>query len=255
MSAQTRPAAAPADATVDRDEIDRFDRIAAEWWAPDGQFRPLHRMNPVRLGYIRDQVLRWRGMDDATARPLQGLEVLDVGCGGGLLAEPLARLGGRVTGVDASEKAIGAARAHAAARGLAIDYRAEPAEALVEAGLDFDVVTALEVVEHVADVGLFLGTLGRLVRPGGLVFLSTLNRTPQSLAKAIVGAEYLLRWVPRGTHDWRKFLKPSELGAHLRAAGLDVVDVTGMVYAPFAGTWSLDHRDLSVNYIMTASLR
>lgn len=234
--------------TVDPDEIERFSAMAAAWWDPDGDFRPLHRLNPTRLTYIRDRVAGRLDRDPLEDKPLQGLKLLDIGCGGGLLSEPMARLGAEVTGVDASEKNIGTASAHAREMGLDIDYRHSTAEALAEAGESFDVVLNMEVVEHVADAGLFLRSCADLVRPGGAMVLSTINRTPQAFAMAIVGAEYVLRWLPRGTHTWRKFVRPSELTRHAEGAGLNVEHLTGVSYNPLNDRWTLS-RDLSVNYM------
>ena len=248
-----RGTAAPAidrDASVDDAEIARFESVAAEWWDSDGQFKPLHRMNPTRIGYIRDAVCRHFGRTIGDPAPLTGLEVADVGCGGGLLCEPMARLGAKVTGIDAGEEAVSIARLHGAQMGLEIDYRQGTAEAIAAEGARFDVVLALEIVEHVADIDTFLAAVAKLVRPGGVLIMSTLNRTPKSYGLAIIGAEYLLRWVPRGTHDWRKFVRPSELASGLRAQGIDVDDVRGMVFNPIAGTWSLSERDLEVNYLL-----
>jgi len=245
--------AAPAfENSADPDEIRRFAAIAEGWWDPDGEFKPLHRLNPTRLAFIRDHLAAHFGRDIRAKRPFEGLKLLDIGCGGGLVAEPLARLGFAVTGVDAAAEGIEIASAHAKAHGLAIDYRVGTAEALFEAGKQFDAVTALEIVEHVVDPAAFLGTIGGLVRPGGAVVLSTLNRTPRSWALGIVGAEYLLRWVPRGTHRWSKFVRPSELAAAARRAGLGVRDLAGMSYDPLSGTWSLS-RDLGINYLMFAT--
>ncbi|MBS0537694.1 MAG: bifunctional 2-polyprenyl-6-hydroxyphenol methylase/3-demethylubiquinol 3-O-methyltransferase UbiG, partial [Proteobacteria bacterium] len=211
--------------TVDPAEIERFSRIAEEWWDPAGKFAPLHRLNPVRIGFLRDRAAaHWR-RDALSGQPLEGLDLLDIGCGGGLLCEPMARLGARVTGIDAAERNIATAAAHAAGQGLAIDYRATTAEALAADGRQYDVVLALEIVEHVADVDLFLATCGSLVKPGGLLFLSTLNRTAKAWALAIAGAEYVLRWLPRGTHDWKKFLKPSEAVRGLRGGGIHAEEI------------------------------
>ena len=201
----------PHSSTVDPAEIERFSRIAEEWWDPTGKFAPLHRLNPVRIGYIRDRAAAHWQRDALSGTPLQGLSLLDIGCGGGLLSEPMARLGAQVTGVDAAARNIAVAALHAEKQGLAIDYRQGTAEALAESGGQFDIVLALEIVEHVADVELFLKSCGRMVKPGGLLFLSTLNRTAKAWALAIAGAEYVLGWLPRGTHDWKKFLKPSEV--------------------------------------------
>jgi 2-polyprenyl-6-hydroxyphenyl methylase/3-demethylubiquinone-9 3-methyltransferase len=238
-------------ATVDPEEIARFSRIADEWWDPAGNFAPLHKLNPTRLAYLRDRLLDRFGRDEAALQPFAGLTLLDIGCGGGLVAEPMARLGFAVTGIDAAGKSLDVARAHAAAGGLAIDYRAATAEALAMAGERFDAVLALEIVEHVEELETFFAALGRLVRPGGAVILSTINRTFKSLALAKIGAEYVLRWVPAGTHDWRKFLRPSETAAYCRGAGLIVDDLRGISYEPLTGGWRLS-RDLDVNYMLAA---
>ena len=238
--------------TVDAGEVAKFEAIAAEWWDPDGKFKPLHAMNPCRLDYILDQATAEFGRDPKRRRALAGLKVADIGCGGGLLAEPLARMGADVTGVDAAAGNIDIASAHAAAQGLSIQYSATTAEALAAEGAQFDIVTALEIVEHVADVDAFLGALSGLVRPGGMLFLSTLNRTAQSWATAILGAELILRWLPRGTHDWSKFPTPEELEISLAAAGFDVVDLCGMRLDPLRGDWRLAAEDVSINYIVTA---
>jgi 2-polyprenyl-6-hydroxyphenyl methylase / 3-demethylubiquinone-9 3-methyltransferase len=250
-STARRPSADSRAPSVDPQEVAQFSALAAEWWNPDGQFRPLHRLNPVRLAYIRDTLIAHFHRKAAGTRPLAGLRVLDIGCGGGLIAEPLARLGAAVTGVDASEENVGVARAHAAEMGLAIDYRAAAAEDLAKGGEPFDVVLCLEIVEHVADLDGFLAAAARLVRPGGVLIAATLNRTPQSYLFAIVGAEYVLRWLPRGTHNWEKFVRPSELAARLRQGGLAVRDLSGVVYSPLSGAWRIG-RDLGVNYICCA---
>lgn len=239
-----------AHSTVDEGEIERFSRIAEEWWDPKGKFAPLHRLNPVRLGYIRDRAAAHWQRDPLGGSPLEGLSLLDIGCGGGLLCEPATRLGAAVTGIDAADRNIATARLHAERQGLAIDYREATAEALTAEGRQFDIVLALEIVEHVADVDLFLKSCGRLAKPGGLVFLSTLNRTAKAWALAIAGAEYMLRWLPRGTHDWRKFLKPSEVVNGLRDGGIETREVVGVVYSPLSRTWSLNARDLDVNYML-----
>lgn len=238
--------------TIDDAEVARFSAIAAEWWNPNGKFRPLHRFNPVRIEYIRDAICRRFDRDSEAPAPLAGLRLLDIGCGGGLLAEPMARMGAAVTGIDASERNIKTASVHAAEGGLAIDYRQSAAETLAETGARFDVVLAMEIVEHVADLGLFLRSAASLVKPGGLLFMATLNRTPKSWLMAIVGAEYVLRWLPRGTHDWRKFVKPSELAAGLAPGGLMIRDLTGMIYHPLTDSFSLAPRDLAVNYMLYA---
>ena len=241
--------------TVDPVEVDRFARIAGEWWDPAGKFAPLHRLNPVRIGYVRDRVAaQWR-RDALSGAPLAGLSLVDIGCGGGLLCEPMRRLGASVTGIDAASDNIEVAAAHAARQGLAIDYRRSTAEALVSAGQRFDIVLALEIVEHVADADLFLRSCSVLVKPGGLLFLSTLNRTAKAWALAIAGAEYVLGWLPRGTHDWRKFLKPSEVARALRAGDMDVQEIVGIVYSPLSRAWSLSRTDLDVNYMLYATAR
>jgi 2-polyprenyl-6-hydroxyphenyl methylase/3-demethylubiquinone-9 3-methyltransferase len=239
-----------AHTTVDPAEIERFSRIAGEWWDPAGKFAPLHRLNPLRIGYIRDRAAQHWQRDALSGVPLQGLSVLDIGCGGGLLSEPMARLGARVTGVDAAARNVGVAARHAEKQGLAIDYRRGTAEALAASGNQFDIVLALEIVEHVADVDLFLKSCGRMVKPGGLLFLSTLNRTAKAWALAIAGGEYILRWLPRGTHDWKKFLKPSEVVNGLDAAGIAAQEIVGVVYSPLGRAWSLSKSDLDVNYML-----
>jgi 2-polyprenyl-6-hydroxyphenyl methylase/3-demethylubiquinone-9 3-methyltransferase len=236
--------------TVDAAEVERFSRMAEEWWDPTGKFAPLHRLNPIRIRYIRDRIAAQWQRDPQSGTPLHGLDVLDVGCGGGLLSEPMARLGAQVTGIDASARNIASAAEHAARQGLSIAYRPATAESLASSAGRFDVVLALEIVEHVADVDLFLSSCARLLKPNGLLFLSTLNRTAKAWALAIAGAEYLLGWLPRGTHDWRKFLRPSEVAGSLRGAGVDVQEVVGVVYNPMARAWSIDRRDLDVNYML-----
>ena len=238
--------------TVDAREIAQFAAIADAWWDEEGAFKPLHRLNPVRLRYIRDNLCAHFGLDSEAPKPLAGLRLADVGCGGGLLCEPLTRMGATVTGIDAAEEGIAAARAHAEAVGLEIDYRAATAESLVAAGESFDAIISMEVLEHVADVDAFLAACRDLTRPGGALALSTLNRTPKSYLMAIVGAEYVLRWLPRGTHDWKKFIRPSELAAALRRQGLEMTDLTGIEYSPLADRFSLGD-DLGVNYLAFAT--
>ena len=240
--------------SVDAAEIDKFERMAAEWWSPDGQFRPLHRLNPLRIGFIRDAVVERFGRDAQSIRPLEGLRVLDIGCGGGLLSEPMARLGADVVGLDPAPGGIEVARLHASQSGLAIDYRAATAEELAAAGESFDAVLAMEVVEHVADVDAFLATGAGMVRPGGVLVLATINRTLKAAALAIGGAEYLLRWLPRGTHEYRKFVRPGEAEAALAAAGLDVTRREGVVFSLLEGNWKLS-GDMDVNYMLAATRR
>jgi len=232
--------------TLDAEEIDRFARLASEWWDADGKFRMLHRIKPARLGFLRDAMVGHFALSGTGLRPLAGLRVLDVGCGGGLIAEPLARLGARVT------EAIEAARRHAAGQGLDIDYRAGRVEELAAEAAAFDAVVCLEVIEHVPDVAAFLKTCAGLVRPGGQMLLSTLNRTVKAYLLAIVGAEYILRWLPVGSHQWERFVTPDELARHLRAAGLGAPVVKGLVYNPLADTWSLG-ADTDVNYMAAAA--
>jgi 2-polyprenyl-6-hydroxyphenyl methylase / 3-demethylubiquinone-9 3-methyltransferase len=227
--------------TVSADEIARFDALASQWWDPDGPMRPLHRMNPARVAWIAERL-----------RPDQAARILDVGCGAGLAAEALARLGFEVLGLDAAGEAIEAARAHADGQNLPLTYRAGVAEDLLAEGARFPIITALEVIEHVPGPGAFLATLAGLLEPGGRLFISTLNRTPQSFLAAKVGAEYLFRWLPIGTHDWRKFVTPSELGTMLGHAGMRVADVTGLVADPLTGRWRTS-RNLLVNYLLAAA--
>src|SRR5215813_10129041 len=240
----------PADTTVAPAELERFSRIAEEWWNPTGKFAPLHRLNPVRIAYIRDRAAAHWQRDALSGTPLQGLSLLDLGCGGGLLSEPMSRLGAEVTGVDASARNVAVAAAHAERQALAITYRTGTAEAMAVSDTRFNIVLALEFVEHVADVELFLKSCGQLVKPGGLLFLSTLNRTAKAFALAIAGAEYLLGWLPRGTHDWRKFLKPAEVVNGLRRGGIDAQEIVGVVYSPLNRAWSINKRDLDVNYML-----
>ena len=243
-----------AQTTVDPDEVARFAAMAADWWNPRGQMRPLHKLNPVRLGYIRDRACEQFGRDGKALDCLAGLRILDVGCGGGILSEPLARLGASVVGIDPAEENVAAARLHAEKSGVAVDYRTATAEALAEVGERFEIVLAMEVVEHVTDVGEFVRGSGEMVKPGGLIIAATLNRTLKSFALAIVGAEYILRWLPVGTHRWDKFVTPDELEAALKAAGLKVIDETGVVYHPLADEWRRAD-DMDVNYMMLAHKR
>jgi len=244
----------PDQSTIDPAEVEKFQAMAAEWWDPNGKFRPLHMLNPCRLDYITRQIAAEFGRDLAMERPFEGLRVLDIGCGGGLLSEPMARLGADVVGADAAGRNIPVARLHAESQGLAIDYRHTTAEALVAAGEVFDVVLNMEVVEHVSDPQAYLQACHDLLKPGGLMVCSTLNRNAKSYVFAIVGAEHVMRWLPKGTHDWAKFITPDELVSMLESAGLDPVDRKGMVFNPVTWSWSLSARDLSVNYV-TTSLR
>ncbi|NNE52250.1 MAG: bifunctional 2-polyprenyl-6-hydroxyphenol methylase/3-demethylubiquinol 3-O-methyltransferase UbiG [Sulfitobacter sp.] len=243
-----------AETTVDASEIAKFEAMAAEWWDPAGKFKPLHMLNPCRLDYITAQIAGEFDRDLKTLEPFKDLRLLDIGCGGGLLSEPMARLGAEVVGADAAEGNLPVARVHAAQSGLEIDYRHTTAEALAEAGEQFDVVLNMEVIEHVASPPDFLAACHDLLKPGGLHLCSTLNRTAKSYAAAIVGAEHVMRWLPRGTHDWSKFITPDELFDLLRGAGLEPVDRKGFVFNPISWHWSISDRDLSVNYV-TASLR
>jgi 2-polyprenyl-6-hydroxyphenyl methylase/3-demethylubiquinone-9 3-methyltransferase len=239
--------------TVDAAEIEKFSRMSAAWWDPDGPFRPLHRLNPVRLSYLRDRIAGHFGRDGRSVSPFGGMTILDIGCGGGLVAEPLARLGAKVTAVDADAVAIEAARLHAAEREIEVDYQIGSSEDLTAAGRRFDVVLALEIVEHVADRAEFLTMLAGLVAPGGLLILSTLNRTLKSRVLGIGVAEHIVRWVEPGTHDWRKFVRPSELARGLREAGFGVADLTGLVFDPLRNMFRLSAGDVGVNYFMTAT--
>ncbi|MBW9054408.1 bifunctional 2-polyprenyl-6-hydroxyphenol methylase/3-demethylubiquinol 3-O-methyltransferase UbiG [Rhizobium mesosinicum] len=240
-----------AKTTIDQSEVDRFSAMAAEWWSPTGKFKPLHKFNPVRLAYIRDKAAENFSRNPKSAKPLEGLRVLDIGCGGGLLSEPVARMGAEVVGADPSEKNIGIASTHAKASGVAVDYRAVTAEQLAEAGETFDIVLNMEVVEHVADVELFMNTCASMVRPGGLMFVATINRTVKAAALAIFAAENVLRWLPRGTHQYEKLVRPEELEKPLAASGLDIVDRTGVFFNPLANQWNLS-KDMDVNYMLLA---
>jgi 2-polyprenyl-6-hydroxyphenyl methylase / 3-demethylubiquinone-9 3-methyltransferase len=242
---------APRSASIDPAETAKFAAMAEAWWDPQGKFRPLHKFNPTRIAFIRDRVAARHGCDPLAPRPLADLRLLDIGCGGGLLAEPMARLGARVTGIDAVERNIAIARLHAEQAGLAIDYRTATPEELVEDGARFDVILNMEVVEHVADRASFLAACCALLADDGLMVIATLNRTPKAFALAVVGAEYVLGWLPRGTHDWRKFVRPSELAAGLRPHGLEFAELTGVSYNPLMDKWSLS-RDLDVNYMAVA---
>lgn len=237
---------------VNQAEVRRFADLAAKWWDTEGEFKPLHEIGPARLSFIRDAIVRHFNRDAGGLRPFKGLRILDVGCGGGLICEPLARMGGEVTGIDPGEETIAAASAHGRQQGLAIDYRATTIEAVGAGGETFDVVTCLEVLEHVPDPKAFLSNCALAVKPGGLLITSTLNRTMKSYALAIVAAEYVLRWLPRGTHDWNKFLTTEEVAEALAAAGLEETRFEGIVFDPLGGRWRRD-GDTDVNYMASAA--
>ena len=238
--------------TIDPGEVAKFEAMAAEWWDPNGKFRPLHLMNPCRLDYITRQIAAEYGRDLMQPKPLAGLRILDIGCGGGLLSEPMARLGAEVVGADAAPRNIPVAQLHAAQSGLVIDYRFTTAEDLAAAGERFDVVLNMEVVEHVSDPLLYLTACQTLLKPGGIMLCSTLNRNPKSFLVAIIGAEWVMRWLPKGTHDWAKFITPDELYRLISRAGLTPLDRKGMVFNPVSWRWSLSSGDLSVNYVTTS---
>ena len=238
-------------ASIDPAEIAKFERIAAEWWDPKGKFAPLHKFNPVRLSFIRDQAAAHFGRGGTGLRPFEGLTLLDIGCGGGLLCEPMSRLGFAVTGADASARNIATASAHAAQTGVSVNYRAASAETLAAEGLSFDIVLNMEVIEHVADVAGYLAACTALVKPGGITIVATLNRTLKSLALAKIGAEYVLGWLPRGTHDWTRFVPPSKLKRSLEEAGLNILKTQGVSFDPLAWDWKLS-SDVDVNYMVVA---
>lgn len=256
MGAMLPPSPPPHTANLDPAEVERFSRLASQWWDPHGQFRPLHKIGPPRIQFVRDEMCRQLRRDQGPAacgmKPLAGLTLLDIGCGGGLVCEPMARMGAAVTGVDPAVANIAAARTHAEGQGLTIDYRAIEAQHLVAEQRTFDAVLCLEVVEHVPDPAAFLQTCAALVRPGGVLIVSTLNRTLKSYALAIIGAEYVLRWLPIGTHRWDRFVMPSELAAYVTGAGLRVWETRGVVFNPLRDTWSLS-ADTDVNYMMSAA--
>jgi 2-polyprenyl-6-hydroxyphenyl methylase/3-demethylubiquinone-9 3-methyltransferase len=241
--------------TIDPSEVAKFEAMAAEWWNPNGKFRPLHLMNPCRLDYITGQIAAEYGRDLTKPLPFAGLRILDIGCGGGLLSEPMARLGAEVVGADAAPRNIPVAQVHAQASGLNIDYRFTTAEDLAAAGEQFDVVLNMEVVEHVSDPLAYLTACHDLLKSGGIMLCSTLNRNPKSYLMAIIGAEWVMRWLPKGTHDWAKFITPDELYALINRAGLTPVDRKGMVFNPVSWGWSVSARDLSVNYVTTSRKR
>ena len=234
--------------TASQDEIDRFAAMADEWWDDTGKFKPLHKLNPSRMSFIRDHLCAHFNIDPLSDKPLDGLTVLDVGCGGGLISEPLCRLGATLTAIDAGSEAISVASAHASRDNLDINFRNDVPETLAQEGLQFDAVVSLEVVEHVADLEVFLSSLATLVKPGGAIIIATLNRTIKSLAMAKIAAEYILRWVPPGTHDWRKFVKPSELAKGLRPHNINLGSMNGMSYNPMQDEWYLSDN-VDVNYL------
>ena len=237
--------------TIDSAEVDKFDRLAAEWWNPRGKFKPLHKFNPVRLAYLRETLCAHFGRDPRGDRPLTGLRILDIGCGGGLLSEPLAKMGAEVVGADAAPTNVEVARRHAAQSGVGVDYRESTAEALAAAGETFDAVLAMEIVEHVADVEAFVAACTSMVRPGGLTVFATINRTMKALALAIVGAEYVLRWLPKGTHEYAKLVRPDELRRAFAVNGLTPRKPVGVFYNPLRDAWALSD-DTDVNYMIIA---
>ena len=243
--------ATPLQTSVDEAELAKFSAIAAQWWDPAGKFAVLHKFNPVRLAYIREQGAAWLGLDPLALRPFKGRRLLDIGCGGGLLSEPMARLGADVVGIDPAERNILTARVHAAESELAIDYRVGTAEELAAAGETFDIILNMEVVEHVRDPGRFLAECARMLRPGGVLIVATINRTFRSFALAIIGAEYVLGWLPKGTHQWEKFVTPEELATWLEAAGLSVRATDGVIFNPLTLSWSRS-ADCAVNYMTVA---
>jgi 2-polyprenyl-6-hydroxyphenyl methylase/3-demethylubiquinone-9 3-methyltransferase len=238
--------------TINAEEIRQFDALGQKWWDENGPMKPLHRLNPVRLAYIRDTLCNHYGRPAARLRALQGLSIADIGCGGGLVTEPFCRMGADVTGIDAGQENIRVAKAHAAQQKLDIDYRAVTAESLAEKGEKFDVVTALEIIEHVSDIDLFIQSCCSLVKKDGMIIFSTLNRTPKSFLLGIVAAEYILRWLPAGTHDWKKFVRPSEIAQRLEDNGFRVTDIQGLVFNPLSRAFSMSKTDTDVNYFLTA---
>ncbi|MCC9620115.1 bifunctional 2-polyprenyl-6-hydroxyphenol methylase/3-demethylubiquinol 3-O-methyltransferase UbiG [Thalassospira sp. MA62] len=245
-------ASAKPNRTANSEEIARFSAMAEEWWDPNGVMKPLHKFNPVRLQLLRDNICAHLGRETNTTTPLKDVEIIDIGCGAGLLSEPLARMGAKMTSLDASENNIKVAKVHAEQSGLEIDYRCGTPEMLADEGKQFDIVLNMEVIEHVDDPQFFMQACASVLKPGGLMFIATLNRTIKSLALAKVGAEYILRWVPAGTHDWRKFVKPSEMSSYLRGAGLELTDITGVAYNPIKDQWHPAPHDLDINYMVIA---
>ncbi len=252
MNAQTQAHKPAASSSINPEEVEQFSRLAERWWDATGPFKPLHDINPLRLGFIKQHACNHFNRDVNSLRALEGLSVVDIGCGGGLICEPMARMGASVTGVDASEKNIKTAMLHAQQMSLEIDYRATTAEQLVSEQQQFDIVLALEIIEHVADADAFIASCAALVKPNGMLIMTTLNRTAKSFAFAIVGAEYVLRLLPRGTHDWRKFVKPADMQRGMKLSGLRVIDTQGMVLNPLKWQWRLSDTDFDVNYLMVA---
>lgn len=239
-----------------REEIQRFSNLAEAWWDPDGPLGILHKLHPTRMAYIREQIVAWRCLKGDEGAPCTGLRMLDVGCGGGIIAESLARLGGDVTGIDASLEGIQAAQSHAQAMGLSLCYRHGVIDDMVREGKSYDVITALEVVEHIPDVGAFIHDLGKLLAPNGLLIMATVNKTAKSFMMGIVAAEYILQWVPRGTHDWRRFIRPSTMARFIHNAGADVIDISGITYNPITDCFTCHQgAKVDVNYMMTAVKR
>jgi len=239
-------------ASVNKVEIDQFAKMATDWWDADGPMALLHEINPLRLKYCRDNLVRHFALDNLELKPLTGLHILDVGCGGGLMSEPLANMGATMTAIDASEEMIAVAVAHAEQRNLAIKYKVETAEGLAAQGTLFDAIISMEVIEHVRDFRAFITALASLVRPGGALILATINRTLRSYIQAILGAEYVLRWLPVGTHNWQNFRKPAELGRSLRSVGVELRNISGMRYQPRMGEWQLTPKT-EVNYLAYAA--
>jgi 2-polyprenyl-6-hydroxyphenyl methylase/3-demethylubiquinone-9 3-methyltransferase len=252
MTDSASSTATPA-SSIDPDEVARFSALAAEWWDPKGKFGVLHKFNPVRLGYIHEKLCAHFGLDEKLAHPFKGLRILDIGCGGGLICEPMARLGATIVGVDASQKNINTASVHAQEQGLTIDYRATTAEALRADGETFDVVLNMEVVEHVADVDSFVADCAAMVKPGGLMVIATINRTAKAFFMAIIGAERLLRWLPVGTHQYEKLVKPEELASALAPTGMAIIDKAGVAFNPLEDRWKRVPNDLDVNYMVLAA--
>lgn len=238
--------------TIDDAEVARFSAIAAEWWSPTGKFRPLHKFNPVRLAYIKERVCQHFNIDPSKPKPFEGLRILDIGCGGGLLCEPMARLGAEIVGADASETNIEVAKIHAEQTNVTVDYRATTSEDLAAAGEKFDIILNMEVVEHVADVDLFMASCCEMVKPGGLMFMATINRTAKARMLAIFMAEKVLRWLPVGTHEFEKLVKPDELEAAFTKGGLSLLDESGVTYNPILDRWSKS-KDMDVNYMVLAT--